>query len=218
MRKLVVLALAALALTGCDSHEVAARVEDSTITTERVDALTEVDCALAAKAGQAGSGQPLRLRRDATLARLIDFEVLRRVAREQHPGYDQKAYAAQLTQMRTELAGLPETRRETAEEFFSAYLKTVLQLGGAATDQLKAQGVTAPQQEQVQQTMQSIYAQAREHLDIEVNPAYSPDANGVPGGADGSLSTAVSDYAKQASAAQPGEAYVSALPKSQLCG
>lgn len=75
MRKIVVLALAALALTGCDSHQVAARVDGSTITTERVEALTDVDCRLAEKAGPGGGGaQPLRLRREATLSRLIDFD------------------------------------------------------------------------------------------------------------------------------------------------
>lgn len=217
MKKLLpVLAAAALTLTACGG-QVAARVGDTTITVDRVDALTDVECALVAAAGQGGSTQ-IRQRRQVTLNRLIDREVLLEVAREHGAGYDREAYLAQLGQMRNDLAPLPEEQREVAEEFFSDYIKRVLQLSQIATAEVEASGAATPGQEQVQQAMQALYAEARGKLDIDVNPSFAPDEHGVPGAGDGSLSAVVSDYAKQAADPEGGTDYLAGLPKNQLCG
>jgi hypothetical protein len=54
--------------------------------------------------------------------------------------------------------------------------------------------------------------------DIETDPRYGPTASGLPGGADPSVSTAISSFAKSATKAQPDAAWVSTLPSSQKCG
>ena len=91
-------------------------------------------------------------------------------------------------------------------------------VGYVAERGLADQGVTEPDQAQLEQALQAEYAEARADLDIEVNPAYGPDEAGVPGGTDGSMSVAVSEYAKQAGAAQPGADYVAGLSPRMLCG
>ncbi len=55
-------------------------------------------------------------------------------------------------------------------------------------------------------------------VDIDTDPRYGPAGIGWPGGADPSVSKAVSSFAKSAGKAQPDPAWVSALPAGQKCG
>lgn len=208
----------ALLLGGCASPDVAATVGDATITVDEVETMTGVECALSESAGQEGSAQPVRLRRAASLSRLIDVEVFKVAAEETGGAYDRETYATELAGLRQQLEPLPEAQRAAAEELFADYLKRILQLREVAERGLAEQGVTEPDQAQLEQALQAEYAEARAGLDIEVNPAYGPDEAGVPGGVDGSMSVAVSEYAKQAGTAQPGADYVAGLSPRMLCG
>lgn len=217
-KTLALMAAAGLMLSGCNSHAVAARVGDSTITTAQVDRIAKVECAISKSSSQPGSAEPMRLVRQTTLGRMIDLEVLKQVGKSHGGKYDAQEYTAQLQQLHQDLSRLPSAERTTGEAFFSRYIKGVLELTAAAADSLRRKGVQKADQKTLEAEMQRVYAATRSRLHIVVNPAYSPDDRGVPGAADGSLSVPVSGYAKQATSAQPDPAHVAELPRTMLCG
>lgn len=217
MKKASLLVAALFLLSACTSHDVAARVGDEEISSADVDTLTEAECALAATGGQQAGAQPVRQRRAAALGQLIDLAIFRIAARD-GGDYDKAAYAGELGRLREEIAVLPDDVRERTEEIYADYIKGILQLRETSLDSLAEQGVRRPDQAQLEAELQARYAEAREGVEIEVNPAYSPDQRGIPGSEDGSLSVAVSDYAKQAGAPQPDPEYVGGLAPKLLCG
>lgn len=217
MKKASLLVAALFLLGACASHDVAARVGGETISSADVDTLTKAECTLAGMVGQQATAQPVRQRRTAALGQLIDLEIFQLAAQE-GGDYDKAAYAGELARLRQEIAVLPGDVRERTEEIYADYIKGILQLREASLASLAAQGIRQPDQAQLEAELQARYAAAREGVEIEINPAYSPDGRGIPGSQDGSLSVAVSDYAKQAGAAQPDPEYVGGLAPKLLCG
>lgn len=217
MKKTSLLVAALFLLAGCGSHEVAARVGDTEISSAQVDRLTVIECASAGGGDQVAAARPVRQARARALGQLIDLEVLKAAGRE-HEEYDEAVYAQELTRLRQEFAALPDEAAAAAEDFYADYIKGILQLRDASLRGFAAEGVDQPDQEQLEQDLQARYAEVRERLDIEVNPAYGPDERGVPGSSDGSLSVAVSDYARQAGSPQPDPAHVGELAPKLLCG
>jgi hypothetical protein len=94
---------------------------------------------------------------------------------------------------------------------------------GLAQRNLASQGVSEPTEDDIRQAVTKAVDDFRKKVDIEVNPAYGPDADDVAGGVDPSLSLAVSSFAKGSrdglsTTADPDASWVGDLPDDQRCG
>ena len=56
------------------------------------------------------------------------------------------------------------------------------------------------------------------NAEITTDPRYAPSKEGFPGGGDGSVSRAGSDFAKGATSSKADPKFVASLPASQKCG
>lgn len=211
----------ALLASGCGtSGNVAAKVGDDEVLTSEVDLFTDAQCALSRGAGAAtGAGSvPKRVLRNQALDALVDLSVYEQLAEERGADYDRAMYRAQMTQVRAQVAPLPADQREDVLDLLEDYWRGVFQLQEVAEQELKAQGVAEPTEEQLQQARGEVYTEFRESLDIELNPAFSPNQDDLAGLGDGSLSTPLSPYARQATAAEPDATFISGLPPALRCG
>jgi hypothetical protein len=211
---------AALLTTGCGSTDrVAAHVGDETVSTSDVDVLSEMQCALV-QDNPTQPGKPtVRVLRNASVDALVHMEVVRQLVDAREAGeYDVSAYRQQIAGVDEALKAVPAGERERAIELLKNYTRGDLQLQHIATEQLAQEGTTNPTPQQVDETAAKIYEDFRKEIDVEVNPAYSPDESGRAGQQDGSLSVPVSSYAKQTEEDRPDAAWVSSLPAKLRCG
>jgi hypothetical protein len=233
--RLVLLAVAGtsmLALTGCtQSGNVAARVGDTTVPTSEVDFLTRMQCDSLDKAaenpqqGQAAQTVPTSQIRTNMVNALIQSELNRRLAASKDLSYDTATLRSVMQQFETTVKDVPKKDqdrfRDLVEDVYRGQLQVYTlaqnELGGSAT------------QDQVQQAVAKIQDEFRKSVDVDVNPEYGADADGVAGSVDPSLSRAVSSFAKQSRSAPPDqstdpdvsaryEAWVGKLPADQKCG
>ena len=93
-----------------------------------------------------------------------------------------------------------------------------LQVYSLAQQQLLAEGKDNPNQTDVDQAISAIEEKYRKTVPVDVNPQYGPDADGVAGKADPSLSLAVSSFAKASRSSQPQSSWIAKLPDNQRCG
>jgi hypothetical protein len=222
LTKLVLVPVLSVALltAGCGtSDRVAAHVGDETVSTSDVDVLGEMQCALV-KDNPTQPGKPtVRALRNAAVDALVHIEVVRQLVEEREAGrYDVAAYRQQVQGIDEALQSVPEAERERAIELLEDYTRGELQLQHIARQELADDGTRRPTQQQVEEKAAQIYDDFRNEVEVEVNPAYSPDEEGRPGQQDGSLSVPVSSYAKQAEKDRPDAAWVSSLPAKMRCG
>jgi hypothetical protein len=227
--RLVLLAVAGtsvLALTGCQSGSVAARVGDSEVTTAQVDFLTRMQCDTLDRAAEdpaaAQSGQvqvvPVAQVRAGMLNTLVQAELDRQLAARDHLGYDRATLRSVMDRFESAVQQVPEKDREHFRDVVEDIYRGQLQVYTLAQDKLASGGVRNPSQEIVDQAVASLQADFRKSVEVDVNPAYGADAKGVAGEADPSLSRAVSSFAKQSRSANPDATWVAALPDDQRCG
>ena len=228
--RLVLLAVAGtslLALTGCtQSGNVAARVGDTTVPTSDVDFLTRMQCDTLDKAAQdpaqaaQGGAQMVATSqiRTTMVNTLIQAELNRQLAAEEHLSYDKATLRNVMVQFESVVKQVPAADQDRFRNLVEDVYRGQLQVYSKAQSDLAGQGAEDPSQDQVDQAITAIQAKFRKSVHVEVNPEYGADAEGVAGAADPSLSRAVSSFAKQSRSAQPDATWVSGLPADQRCG
>ena len=228
--RLVLLAVAGasvLALTGCaQSGNVAARVGDTTVPTSEVDFLTRMQCATLDKAAedptQAEQGGARMVAtsqiRTTMVNTLVQAELNRQLAAKEHLSYDRTTLRNVMVQFGSVVDQVPAKDRDRFRDLVEDIYRGQLQVYAKAESQLAGQGVESPSQDQVDQAIAAVQAKFRKSVDVDVNPEYGADADGVAGAGDPSLSLAVSSFAKQSRSAQPDAVWVSKLPADQRCG
>jgi hypothetical protein len=228
--RLVLLAVggaSVLALSGCArSGDVAARVGDTTVSTSDVDLLTKVQCDSLDKEAknptQAGQVQPVARAtlRTIMVNALVDAEVNRQVASREHLTYDKAQLASAVQRYESTVGNAPAGDRDRYRELIGTILRGQLQAIGQIKDQFTGQ---QPTNDEVQKAIADFEAKMRKRVDIDVNPQYGPDKDGVAGSVDPSLSLAVSSFAKHSrdalsATAQTDATWVNDLPADQRCG
>jgi hypothetical protein len=221
--RLVLLAVAGtsvLALTGCQSGNVAAQVGDTTVTTSEVDFLTRMQCGALDKAADQGSAQVVAISqiRTGMVNTLVQAELNRQLAKREDLSYDKGTLRSVMEQFESVVAQAPAKDRDRFRDVVEGVYRGQLQVYTLAESDLSDQGVDTPTQEEVDAAVSAIQDEFRKSVDVEVNPEYGADADGVAGAVDPSLSRAVSSFAKQSRAGQPDAAWIAALPAGQRCG
>jgi hypothetical protein len=226
--RLVLLAVAGtsvLALTGCaPSGNIAAKVGGAKVTTSEVDFLTRMQCNALDRASknpaQQGSSQmvPIAQVRTGMVNTLVQNELNRQLAARDHLGYDKATLRSVMAQFESVVSAAPAKDRDRFRDLVEDVYRGQLEVYTLAQGQLRAQGVTNPSQQQVDQAVAAIQDDFRKHVGIEVNPQYGADDSGTAGSVDPSLSLAVSSFAKKSQSAQPDAVFVSKLPADQRCG
>lgn len=211
-----------LVLSGCSSVPpgAAAVVDGTTIPRSDVTELAEAQCAGIRQAvEQGGQAQPAPRKQlvQQSLGLLMDIELNLQYGEDQGVSPRPQEVAATYAQVRPLIEELPERYQEFMEDTFQDWARgrdMLTQIGARATGQ-------QPTGENTDELLNAGYQQREEWLpqaDIETDPRYGPAGVGFPGGADPSVSQAVSDFAKDAAAEQPDQAWVSSLPAGQKCG
>jgi hypothetical protein len=210
-------------LGGCGTlpSGAAAVVDGTTITRDDVTTLAEAQCAgiqQAAKTGQSQSQVTPRkqLIRQA-LSLLMDIELSLKYAKSVDISPRPRQVAATYSQIGPLIKSLPEKYRDYTADVFHRWAE--------GRDVLTQIGVRATGQEDTPANAQTLINAGYEQrepwlkkIKIDTDPRYGPTGVGWPGGADASVSKAVSKYATDSDKDQPGQAFVSALPANQKCG
>ncbi|MDN4171410.1 hypothetical protein QWY28_00480 [Nocardioides sp. SOB77] len=215
--------LASGLLSGCGvagtgfSPGLAASVGDTSITTDRVDAVAASYCD-AITPQLEGQVLPNRYLTSGVAGQLALAAAAEQLAAEHgvEPG-DQ--YAGQVAQLEQAVAQLPEDQQDAVVEVESAgSLVSDLVLGVGRT-LAEEQGVADPTEEQVAQLGNEALAAWIEDNDVELNPRYGVELrDGQPLDTDTETSVAVGDVATAAMAESPDQEYAAALPDAQRCG
>jgi hypothetical protein len=210
-----------LVLTGCGelTPGTAAKVNDSRITDQEVTDLAEAQCTAADRAAQTGQSttQPVSRVREQSLGLLIDSELSRQFGEDEGIEFQKSVADGFFNQLEPGIEPLPEEARTVLTDVFEKWAEgraLLVEAGSEATGEEVSftnvdQLITAGLQERDAWL---------EDVDITTDPRYSPNEQGFPGGGDGSVSQAGSDFAKAAGAAEPDPEWVSGLPENQKCG
>lgn len=227
-RRLILVALAtaaAVVLSGCGvSGGVAARVGGATITADDVNFLADMQCTLldtAAKNPLQSGSVPTQPRREVVASMvnaLIDSTLNEQLAEKEHADYDRTTYRQAMDRFESAVAVVPAADQARFRDLVGQLYRGQLQLISLAQASLAAQGVLQPTSDQLNQAAAALQEQYRSTIEVSVNPRYGPNEQGIAGRVSPSLSVAVSDFAKQASSAQPSASWVSGLPADMRCG
>jgi hypothetical protein len=213
--------VALLLLTGCGevTPGTAAVVNGSRITDDQVDDLASAQCVAADRAAKTGNSTSMAVSqvRQQSLGLLMDTKLSLQYAKSKGITPEQSLAQGFYGQLEGGIDPLPGKARTVLTDVFESWAKgraILVQAGSQSTGQ-------AP-------SASNLYAlvnaglQSRttwmKNATIKTNPRYAPSKNGFPGGGDGSVSRAVSDYAKGATATKADAKFVAGLPASQKCG
>ncbi len=212
-----------LLLSGCSTLPpgTASEVGDDRISTRQVDELTEAQCTLTAQGVEAGQAQVASLaqQKQQILRVLIDVSLNEQFAADQ--GVSAPA------DVRQQLVAQSQQGLEQVDPDIAAVIGPVVERIAASQADLGQIGAESTGQElspdNLDQMIQQGLAQRQEwQQDVEVrtDARFGPDADGLPGAGDGSVSRAGSDFARQAQQAASGEdpAFAAGLPPAQRCG
>jgi hypothetical protein len=213
----------AMVLGGCGSVPAgtASVVDGTKISRSDVNELADAQCAgitQAAKSGQGPSDETARKQLvQQALTLLMDIELNLRFGESEHITARPQEAAATYSQVGPLIKTLPEKYQPFMEDTFHRWAEgrdILTQVGEQASGQ-------QPGASNAEQLLNAGYQQREpwlKKIDIETDPRYGPAGIGWPGGADPSVSKAVSSFAKTSTKAQPDAAWVSALPANQKCG
>lgn len=223
-RALAPLALAGvLALTGCGlTPGTAARVNGSSVSISDVDLLTRVQCRDISSNGQGQATSVAKVRAQSVNA-LIDSTLSKGYADTQRAGYDPRTLQQQMAQVTPVIATLDKADQGPVRDLIEGFRRQELRMLTIGQKLLAKQatskaGTTKPSSDEALNAAYRARDSFVKKADVEIDPRYGPGAKGVAGAGDGSVSTAVSDFAKQGMAKQPAAAFTSGLPTSQKCG
>lgn len=224
--RVIGLALAAgvalVALTGCGDYlppSTASVVNGHRISTDQVDRLTRAQCAAADVAAKQGQSQTTALHRVEvfSLQLLLDTQLTEQYVRSIGVKADPEVTSTFYAQLKAGIATLPEQTRAELADVFSAWAQ-----GRAALIEVGSQRTGQPVTPQGYQQLLDAGLQARQawqkSVTITTAARFAPDSHGLPTDESGSVSRAVSDYARQSASSKPSPSWVSALPAGQRCG
>ena len=220
VRLSVLVAGAALALTGCGLHPgAAAVVGDTTISNGEVDDAAAALCS-ANITGAKAQGQPKpdlasRGARQAAIQLLVDTELSHQFGEEKGVDPEKSQVSAALAQNRQTLDLLPEARKPAFESLLRSYAEGQLMLIAVGKQSLGNPDAddNAALAEGTKQ--RNKWAKS---VDVEVDPRYGTYDKGTLTPASGSLSVPVSQRATAGASSDPAANWVAALPMSQKCG
>jgi hypothetical protein len=214
----VLSAAATMAVTGCGVNPgAAAVVGPETITHDEVDDIALAVCS-ANLATARVSNQPLptlasRGAREVALQILVETELSHQFGEERGVEATGQQVSQAVAQNESGLALLPPEQREDFRTVLREYASGQLVLaeigrrslgGNVSEDQAIAEG-------------QRLRSEFVEDVEVEIDPRYGSFEDGRFTRGGSSLSVPVSDAARAGSQAQPGDAFVAALPASQQC-
>lgn len=212
-------ALALVALSGCDQSPIsAAHVGSTTIPVHDVTLMRQALCTEQAGSA-AGSQAPsaVSAMNQSALAALVQSAVDAQYAAKEHLDYDRLQLASQITKLDPLIAKLPQKDQSRTRELITDLFRGELQLfqQGAAVVQESGQ---QPTQQSVQAAANKLEADYAATVKIKINPRFNTIGPGH--GADGfqSVSRSVSAAATSAQSATPDPTWVLSLPSSQRCG
>jgi hypothetical protein len=215
-------AVSLLALSGCaQGGGVAAHVGDGSVRSSDVDLLSSVSCNdLNQGAGQATTPQttPVSLVRMQALNALVNNELITQLAKKEHATYDRSKLLSQMSGIDDQLTSIPADERQRLRELVQKFDIGQLQLTDLGHQQLAASGGGTATDQQALQAGYTLMQQYAKTIHISIDPQYAPNEKGQPGGGTRSLSTAVSDYAKQSDSTSPRPSWAIGLPVNQKCG
>jgi hypothetical protein len=226
--RLVLLAAAGvsvLVLSGCSSDgDVAATVDGTTITNADVKFLSRLQCNAIndarndpAQAAQVQTVSKKQIRTDMVNA-LVQAELNRELGAQENVSYDKATYRQAMDSFEPVVQKAAAQDRTKFRDLIGSFYRGQLQVYAIAARELAAQGVTEPNQEQVESLVAQLQGEFRAKADIEVDPAYGADDKGIAGAADTSLSEPVSAFAKASVASPEDASWVDGLPANQKCG
>ena len=217
-----VVALAMLLLAGCSqlTPGTAAIVNGTKITNKAVDDLANAQCVAADRAPRSAQATSMAISRvkQQSLGLLMDTELSLQYAKDQGITPQQSLSQGLFSQFEPSIAPLPGKARTVLTEVFQSWAKgraILIEAGSKSTGQAPTQGNL---DQLVTAGLQDRDGWLKDHTKITTDARYSPTKQGIPGGGDGSVSRAASQFAKDAGAAQPSQKWVSGLPPSQKCG
>lgn len=213
----------ALVLSGCGNVPPGAAVviEGTKISRSDVDELATAQCAAIAQAAKTGQEQTQELPREQVvvqaLSLLMDIELNLQYGATQDVSPRREETAAIYAQIDPLIKTLPDKYQDFMESVFQRWAQgrdVLTQIGEKSTGQ-------QPDANNAEALLNAGYLQREpwlKKIDIETDPRYGPTGIGWPGGGDPSVSKASSDFAKDATRAEPDAAWVSTLPSDQKCG
>jgi len=216
----VVVASAALMLSGCDIHPgVAAQVGDESISMNTVDDTADAYCRAIEKQ-LVGNSQtvPQGYFRGGVAGTLALRSVGEQLARDYgvEPG---QVYDKKVSDLRQQVAVLPDDVQDAVVtiESGSDYVTAVQEAIGEKI--LQQQGTASPTYTQASNAgAQRFNLWIKQH-GVEFDPSLNMSIdNGKLGSADNSVSYALGSSARNGAAANPDPAYAKALPESHRCG
>ena len=213
--------LALLLVSGCGGMTpgTAATVNGARITDDQVNELAAAQCVAVDRAAKTGNSTTMVISRvkQQSLGLLMDTRLTLQYADDQGIKPEKSLSEGFYRQIEPSITPLSGKTRTVLTEVFQDWAKgraILVQIGSRGTGQ-------APSPTNIDQ-LTNAGLQARvpwlKKSDLEVDPRYGPTKQGFPGGGEGSVSRASSDFAKSASAVKADPQFVSSLPASQKCG
>lgn len=198
---------------------VAAQVGDATVSVREVNSIASSYCSsIEPQLGENNQVLPQAYLRGGVAGQLTLVEATRQLAREEgvQAGAD---YTRKVADLRAAAADLPADQADAVVEIESSatYLSSTLEAVGRK--RLEESGVQdAGPTPAAEEGRKALSAWIEDH-DVEIDPEYGvaiEDGQAVP--ADGSVSFAVGEAARQGSAETPDQAYAASLPDAHRCG
>lgn len=216
----VLVAGAALALSGCGLHPgAAAVVGDTTISGAEVDdaaaALCSANLTGAEARGEAKPDLASRGARQAALQLLVDSELSRQYGEAEDIDPDKAQVSQALAQNKQTVDLLPADRKDDFTAILRGYAEAQLVLIEAGRDSLG--DPMAPDDAAISEGTRLRNKWARS-VDVEVDPRYGTYAQGTLTPGSGSLSVPVSEAAAAGANSDPAANWVAGLPLTQKCG
>lgn len=214
-------ALALLLLTGCGqlSPGTASNLNGTRITNDEVNDLAAAQCVAADRAAKTGNSTTMSISsvKQQSLGLLMDTELSMQYAKDQGITPELSLSKGYYSQLEPGITPLPGKARTVLTNVFENWAKgraILVQAGSRSTGETPSltnldKLINAGLQDRTSWMKKS---------KIETDARYAPTKDGYPGGGDGSVSRAVSDFAKGATATKANAKFVAGLPASQKCG
>ncbi|MCW2757917.1 MAG: hypothetical protein JWO46_1663 [Nocardioidaceae bacterium] len=214
--RLFIGAVALVVLSACGHQPGSAfQVGSTSVDRGTVDSVADAECTLIKGQGQA-------VPRAKLLWSIVNALVLStaQIAYGDSHGttYDPAPLRAQLSQLDTALAGLKSAQRSDLRGAISDSLKGELIALSVGRKALEDQGTTSPQDDAARAAGNKIVMAWATKQGVDIDPRYNLGKSDQAGAGDGSISKAVSSYAKSSASGSASKTFLAQLPKSQLCG
>ena len=209
----------ALLASSCSGNDpgVAADVNGAAITDERVDSVADLLCELGGLAGQTDAGTPTRNARSRALELLINNELAFDLGSD--VDLPQAALDSSVTQNQAARDVLPESMRDTFDEFVDEFARAQVTVQEVGRESLEESGGGASvSDDDAYAEGQRLRLELAEESDITIDPRFGTIEEGVVTPGSGSLSVPESDEAKQDAKLAPDMAAVEDMPAPLKCG